>query len=288
MLQWTEHLAPYVFNGDDNTLGTTTLANGSHILAVVATATDGTTSSIQSADVASNSGLVPGNLVLPSMAGTAQQAQTVTATTGTWAGSPVSYTYRWRSCDASGNGCADIPGATSAGYVPQATDVGHTLRVVVTATNAGGSTSATSAADRGRAPLAAGEHRAACDLGDGAAGSDARCVDRDVERQPDLVCIPVARLRYDGANCADIAGATSSTYVLQAADVGHTLRVVVTATNGGGSTPATSAQTTAVVGRRRRTRCCLSVSGPAQLGQTLRASSGNWTGSPTVVCVPLA
>ena len=44
----------------------------------------------------------------------------------------------------------------------------------------------------------------------------------------------------------DIAGATGSSYMLGASDVGHTLRVVVTATNAGGSTAATSAQTAAV------------------------------------------
>jgi Hypothetical glycosyl hydrolase family 15/Bacterial Ig domain len=37
-LRWTERAAPYVFNGDGNTLDTGTLTNGSHVLKVVATA----------------------------------------------------------------------------------------------------------------------------------------------------------------------------------------------------------------------------------------------------------
>ena len=49
-----------------------------------------------------------------------------------------------------------------------------------------------------------------------------------------------------GANCADIAGATASTYTVTSADVGATLKVVVTATNRFGSAPATSAQTAVV------------------------------------------
>jgi hypothetical protein len=49
-----------------------------------------------------------------------------------------------------------------------------------------------------------------------------------------------------GANCADIPGATTSTYAVTPADVGTTLRVVVTATNRFGSAPATSAQTAVV------------------------------------------
>ena len=40
-----------------------------------------------------------------------------------------------------------------------------------------------------------------------------------------------------------MGGATSSSYKLAAGDVGHTMRVVVTATNAGGSTPASSAAT---------------------------------------------
>jgi alpha-tubulin suppressor-like RCC1 family protein len=46
---------------------------------------------------------------------------------------------------------------------------------------------------------------------------------------------------------SNIGGATSSTYVIQAADVGSTLRCVVTATNGIGSTPANSANTAVVI-----------------------------------------
>jgi hypothetical protein len=44
-----------------------------------------------------------------------------------------------------------------------------------------------------------------------------------------------------GANCVDVAGATGHTYDLTAADVGHTVRVVVVANNdAGASSPATS------------------------------------------------
>src|SRR5581483_11647622 len=58
---------------------------------------------------------------------------------------PTSFTYQWRRCDSAGATCADIAGATAQTYVLQAADIGTTLRVVVTGTNAGGSASATSA-----------------------------------------------------------------------------------------------------------------------------------------------
>jgi hypothetical protein len=50
-----------------------------------------------------------------------------------------------------------------------------------------------------------------------------------------------------GNNAASITGAVSTSYLLLAADVAHTIRCVVTATNGSGSTAATSVQTTLVV-----------------------------------------
>lgn len=38
---------------------------------------------------------IPANVVLPSIAGTPQVGQTLTANTGTWTNSPVSYAYQW-------------------------------------------------------------------------------------------------------------------------------------------------------------------------------------------------
>jgi hypothetical protein len=68
----------------------------------------------------------------------------LTASTGTWSNNPTSYTYQWQDCSPSSS-CSTISGATSSSYVLQSSDVGNTIDLVVTATNAGGSTSATSA-----------------------------------------------------------------------------------------------------------------------------------------------
>src|SRR5262249_30837047 len=70
---------------------------------------------------------------------------TLQASSGSWSGSPGSFGYQWRRCDSSGAGCADVAGATAQSYQVAAADVGATLRVRVTATNAGGSASADSA-----------------------------------------------------------------------------------------------------------------------------------------------
>ena len=86
----------------------------------------------------------PVNTAPPTINGSAQQGSTLTATAGSWSGSPSSFGYQWQRCDTSGSACNDIATATSSAYVLQGADVGATLRVTVTAANAAGSASAES------------------------------------------------------------------------------------------------------------------------------------------------
>ena len=83
----------------------------------------------------------PVNLSLPTITGTAKVGQTLTASPGTWSGSPTAYFYYWRRCDANGHACATVPAArTSTKYVLSSADVGYTIRVAVFARNAAGQT----------------------------------------------------------------------------------------------------------------------------------------------------
>ena len=63
--------------------------------------------------------------------------QTLTASPGTWAGSPLpSFSYQWQA-DTGGNGTfANISGATAQTFVVTSDQAGDDIRVVVTATNA--------------------------------------------------------------------------------------------------------------------------------------------------------
>ncbi len=89
----------------------------------------------------------PSNTALPTVSGTPEVGQTLTTSNGTWSGStPMTYTYHWQDCSATGASCSNISAATSSSYKPLASDVGHTLRAVVSAGNAGGTTSASSSA----------------------------------------------------------------------------------------------------------------------------------------------
>jgi len=81
----------------------------------------------------------PANLTPPVISGTAQEGHTLKTSNGTWEGSPSSYTYQWEDCNAAGEACTNIGGANGNEYTLTSLDVGHTLRVVVTAKNAGGS-----------------------------------------------------------------------------------------------------------------------------------------------------
>jgi hypothetical protein len=86
----------------------------------------------------------PINTVLPVISGTTIEGQSLLATKGEWSGNPTSYVYQWQDCDTSGEACTNLSGATGSSYTLGSGDVGRTVRVVVTAANAGGSTSAVS------------------------------------------------------------------------------------------------------------------------------------------------
>jgi hypothetical protein len=91
------------------------------------------------------SSAAPVNTAEPKISGTAQEGQTLSGSSGTWTGTgTITYKYQWRRCNAQGNGCSNIGGADSSNYQLRTADVGHTVRVRVTAKNADGSASSDS------------------------------------------------------------------------------------------------------------------------------------------------
>src|SRR5205823_2914831 len=89
--------------------------------------------------------VAPSNTSLPPISGRPQMGQTLPADPGVWTGTqPISYGYQWRSCDQDGANCLDILDANSQTYTLTVSDVGNTVRVAVTASNTGGSSTATS------------------------------------------------------------------------------------------------------------------------------------------------
>jgi hypothetical protein len=80
----------------------------------------------------------PSNTSPPTVTGAAEQGQTVTVKEGEWSGSPTSFGEQWALCKAAGSPCTAIAGATTANFAVPASDVGSTIRVQVSATNASG------------------------------------------------------------------------------------------------------------------------------------------------------
>jgi len=66
---------------------------------------------------------------LPTVSGTSQVGQTLTEGHATWSIAPSLYTYQWEDCNASGQRCAPINGASKQTYVVAASDLGDTIRV---------------------------------------------------------------------------------------------------------------------------------------------------------------
>jgi hypothetical protein len=171
-------------------------------------------------------------------------------TGGDWDGStPIAFTYSWRRCNAVGDlaTCIQIPGATDDTYTPTTADIGSSIRVWITGTNLQGSDVAVT---NHTFPIVDREHfspssDATPDVG-GTAGLGRQLTANVGSYSGDT---PIAttfvwqRCDATGAACRVIPKAKKVTYFPTSADVGFTLRIVVTATNSYGKVTAVSTPT---------------------------------------------
>jgi hypothetical protein len=151
---------------------------------------------------------------------------------------PQSDTYQWQR-----DGSA-IPGATAPGYIVAAADQGHTLTCAVTASNAGGSATATSpgvavaAAQVVSPPTPTTPPTSAGPPGVSGAGRIGQTLTCSSGAWSGTAPLSV-NYRWTRDQAA-IAGANGPKHVLVAADAGHTIRCVVSATNAAGTASAQS------------------------------------------------
>jgi IPT/TIG domain len=80
----------------------------------------------------------PVDTTLPTISGSAEQGQTLTAVPGEWSAAPTSLSTQWARCNAAGYGCAPIAGATGPTYTVTGADAGLSIRVQETAANGSG------------------------------------------------------------------------------------------------------------------------------------------------------
>jgi hypothetical protein len=136
--------------GAPSTSNTYTLTDPdlNHTMSVVVTATNPATAPTTPAVPAVTQGsfatatvVTPGNTAAPTISGTPQQGNTLTAAHGSWVPGSSTLADQWASCDASGAGCTAVPGATAPTYKLTASDVGHTIVVQETAASSGATSS---------------------------------------------------------------------------------------------------------------------------------------------------
>ena len=222
----------------------------------------------------------------PTVPATPMIGQPAVGDGGFWDGTqPLTYDYQWLQCDAQGDNCSDITGATTLTYTPVAGDAGHSLRLRVRTTNS--VTSSPSYIEAISAPsgvLGAPQNSSAPTVsGSPAVGGTLTAGNGTWTDSPTSFAYQWQRCDANGGNCVDIAGATSGTYSPTVADQTSRLRVVVTASNAVGSASAPSAATSAVTGPVAPNNTALpTISGTVRAGATLTAADGTWTGTTPI------
>jgi hypothetical protein len=248
-----------------------------------------TIAALLSTGAEARSAATPSNTTLPTVSGTAVEGETLTASQGSWTGTPpLAFAYTWLRCDAGGASCAPIDGSASQGYEVTAADVGSTLRVRVTASNTDGSAAAESTQTAVVTPVAAPVNTAEPVIsGSNVEGATLSATNGTWTGTSLAFSYQWVRCGADGglpdgSNCPTIAGATTSTLTLTSAEVGSTLRVQVTASNSAGSATATANPTDVVsqsptVGPPKNT-VEPSISGTMVQGRIIFATAGTWNG----------
>jgi hypothetical protein len=236
----------------------------------------------------------PQNTGAPTISGTASVGKHLTASGGTWSGTPTpTLSYQWQRCNQSGAGCNPISGSTGTTYAEQRADMGSTLRVLVTGTNTAGTLSVPSGASGvvTGLPAASGVPTVA---GTASVGSTLKGTSPSWTGYPTPTLVyRWARCNKSGASCVTIAGATGTTYKVPSSQLGFTLRFDVSATNSVGNvvvpskaTPVVTAGHSVVRLSLQRASLALPHKGKTSLTVTIKASSSGAKVSALLITLP--
>lgn len=213
-------------------------------------ATGGQTAYSAATAAVANAAGAPSATAIPLISGTLASGSTLTATTGTWTGTlPMTFSFQWLRCSATGTACAEIASATGMTYQLAAADLGSTVAVDVTSVNSSGNTTARSAVSAAVTSAATAPASTALPAVSGSAVEGMTLtgsIGTWTGTQPITFFDAWRRCDAAGATCQTIAGVTGLTYVVSHDDIGHTLRFEVGATNSAGAATATSLQTAVV------------------------------------------
>lgn len=203
----------------------------------------------------------------PSITGDTVAGSTLTAVVAPWGPAPVTLSYQWK---ADG---ADIAGATGPSFVPGADEVGDTITVTVTGAKTG-------YAAASRTSIAVGPITSVPleDLSPGtpSISGDPR-VGETLTASPGTWGPAPVTLAYQWyADDEVIDGATGATYTVRAGDLGTQLKVSVRGTKPGYNPATAFALAAELVEAGVIIPGTPSVSGLAQVGETLTADPGVW------------
>ncbi|TIC79456.1 CHAP domain-containing protein [Nocardioides sp. GY 10127] len=210
----------------------------------------------------------------PKVSGTAKVGSTLTATAGTWSVSSLTFKYQWY---ASGTA---VSGATGSTFAPTSSQVGKTMKVVVTASRSGYNTAtATSNTTGAVAPGTFSTSGTPTITGTPLIGSTLTA------SRPAWSPTPTTVSYQWLANGATITGATGSTFVVTDAQEGKTLSVRETAAKSGyTSSVLTSASTAAVASSTPLDATPTPViSGEPVVDSTLTVDAGDWEPAPVAL-----
>jgi streptogramin lyase len=193
---------------------------------------------------------LPQNTTPPTISGTAQQGQTLSEGHGQWANGPINdYALSWEDCDGNGANCSPT-GQTGSTYLVTASDLGHTIVVEESATNAGGTSQPTGSAATAVVvappvplPVNSSPPTISGSAQDGGTLTEGH---GSWTNSPAGYALTWEDCDATGANCK-ANGQDGSTYPVGASDIGHTIRVEESAINAGGVSAPTPSAATAVI-----------------------------------------
>ncbi len=257
----------------------------------------------------------PTNTLAPALTGTPKRSDTLSVTTGTWAGAGLKYSYQWQRAGAGSSALgqakrtaptgkqasaagkrpqrayvrsqdstlnwANITGAKSNKYTVQVADEGDMLRVLVTAKNTADAVSAASNMTATVAALPPVNTLAPALSGTAKRGATLSAT-HGTWTNPGNTYTYQWQSSADGSvTWTNIIGASAAKYTVQVADEGHELRVQITTSNVDGLASADSTPTVAVVAVPPVNSSLPKITGTALFGDTLHATTGTWTSSLT-------
>jgi hypothetical protein len=244
--------SPVAGQGNSQTYTLASTDVGSTIRAEEIAFNSGSAATADSAFTTSVTPPPPSDTSLPRIfgGGSPEVGQTLIDINGSWTNNPTSFSYQWLDCDGNGANCTSVAAnGTGQSYTPTTADLGFTIKVQESASNAGGQGTAVNSSPTGvvTLPPAPVDSTPPAILGIAQQGQTLTEINGSWTNNP--TSFSYQWMDCDGAgdvsSCTSLPGATGQTFTISGdLLLGDTLRVQETANNSGGSgTPVLSAQT---------------------------------------------